>query len=272
MPDRKDEWRNGHIFNTHKSNARNPVTKFTYYADGTGRGHVGANHVVTLLIRTEKPGKYIVSARVVQGPALAWSSDGMLTLDTQVGSASTFEVRFKVWGIVEYWKQAPDGERPAANPCELAGDWFPTRLEEWVCKADPKLMILVTGNFHARRARDPRTKLSFHLNGHFSALIPQLVGVSNVFGLATNIAPCQWTSCCHIPAYALQDGPWSCDDGKLTLSPEGILVVVYSSASVVEFWQRADDSGVQLHAQSVIQSYRNMVRIAPSRWRSVILV
>lgn len=107
--------------------------------------------------------------------------------------------------------------------CDLAGEWVPTRQDEWYNNNPGK---------HRLRARVPYTKVTYDTDGKGNGWVGEL----NVNIEVSSIAPGKYTASCRF-------GLWYAGDGNLTILDDGVLQVRYPSNGIVEYWQRVDGQG-----------------------------
>jgi len=107
--------------------------------------------------------------------------------------------------------------------CDLAGEWVPTRHDEWYNNNPGK---------HRLRARVPYTKVTYDTAGKGNGWVGELNINIEVF----SIAPGKYTASCRV-------GLWYAGDGNLTILDDGVLQVRYPSNGIVEYWQRVDGQG-----------------------------
>jgi len=115
------------------------------------------------------------------------------------------------------------------NDCDLAGEWVPTRHDEWKNRN--------LGTPHKVRAWMPNTKMTYRDDGKGQGW----VGDVYVHVTVTTLAPGQYEAQARIKALL-----WSAGDGNLTILNDGTLQVRYPSNGILEFWRRKDGRALEV--------------------------
>jgi len=112
--------------------------------------------------------------------------------------------------------------------CDLAGEWVPTRHDEWKNRN--------IGTPHVMRAWMPHSKMTYREDGKGQGW----VGDVYVHVAVTTLAPGQYEAQARIKALL-----WSAGDGNLTILDDGTLEVRYPSNGILEFWRRKDERALE---------------------------
>ena len=130
------------------------------------------------------------------------------------------------------------------NDCDLAGEWIPTRANEWTNRN--------IGVKHSVRATFPNTKMTYQRNGTGKGWVGDLYVKVSV----NKLAPGHYNGKARVPALF-----WSANDGNFTILSNGTLEVRYPSNGIKEYWKRKngrqqEDRGKHLLQKALSEEQR----------------